>query len=200
MKLPPKVFKTTPVKGGKQYVEVKERLQYLSSDFEGEYSINTEYEYFESRKMWVVKATLTLEVGGVKSTYTGLAQEIESDKLSSVNFASALENAETSAVGRACGMAAIGIDISIASADEIKKAVNRRLLAEENEEKKLERATGNGVDALADAVKAMQEAPDLDTLKSLWKQHRDAYGTNPAFSIAKDQRKSELEMLRLTNE
>lgn len=122
MKLKDKQFKTVQVKGGKQYVEVKERLEYLSKEFEGEYSINTEYQFFETAKIWVVKATLTLVQDGKTNTYTGLGQEKEGG--AGVNFTSALENAETSAVGRACAMAGIGIDISIASADEINKATN----------------------------------------------------------------------------
>lgn len=122
MKLKDKKFKTVAVKGGKQYVEVKERLEYLSKEFEGEYSINTDYQYFEAVKIWVVKATLTLVQEGKTSTYTGLGQEKEGG--TGVNSTSALENAETSAVGRACAMAGIGIDISIASADEVNKATN----------------------------------------------------------------------------
>lgn len=103
---------------GKQYVPVAERIRLLSEGNEV-YSIETDYEYFAERKMWVVKATLSYK----ESTYTGLAQEIETEK--GINSTSALENAETSAVGRACAMAGIGIIDSIASADEVKKAVDR---------------------------------------------------------------------------
>jgi hypothetical protein len=122
MELANKKFKTTSIKG-RSYVEVKERIQYLSTDFDGDYSIQTEYQYFPERKMWVVKATLSLVQGLSTATYTGLAQEIETG--SGVNSTSALENAETSAVGRACAMAGIGIIDSIASVDEITKANNR---------------------------------------------------------------------------
>lgn len=124
MELANKKFKTTNIKG-KSYVEVKERLLYLANDFNGDYSINTEYTYYPERKMWVVKATLTLMQNGTSVSYTGLAQEIESDDLKKVNSTSALENAETSAVGRACAMAGIGILDAIASADEVVKAQNR---------------------------------------------------------------------------
>lgn len=103
---------------GKQYVQVKDRILALAED--GNYSINTEYEYFDERKMWVVKATLTYN----GQTYTGLAQEVESEDYKQVNHSSALENCETSAVGRACAMAGIGVLDSIASVDEINKANN----------------------------------------------------------------------------
>jgi hypothetical protein len=118
-------FKTVATKGGKQYVEVKDRLLYLAHHFDGEYSIETDYRYFASRKMWVVKATVTLTQSGVTNTYTGLAQELESEKYGTVNNTSALENAETSAVGRALAMAGIGIESGIASADEVRKAESR---------------------------------------------------------------------------
>ena len=45
---------------------------------------------------------------------------------SQINKTSALENCETSAVGRALGMLGIGIDGSIASADEVKNAVHQQ--------------------------------------------------------------------------
>jgi len=107
---------------GKDYVPVSERLKYLAANYH--YQISTDYQYFPEQKMWVVKATLQIGKGDVQ-TFTGLAQEIESANYKDVNHTSALENAETSAVGRACAMAGIGIDGGIASADEVAKAINR---------------------------------------------------------------------------
>lgn len=115
-------MKTISVKG-KDYVLVSERLKYLASNCI--YSINTDYEFFPEQKMWVVKATLSITNGNQVLTFTGLAQEVESGNYKDVNHTSALENAETSAVGRACAMAGIGIDGGIASADEVVKAINR---------------------------------------------------------------------------
>jgi hypothetical protein len=108
---------------GKDYVTVSERLKHLAENYQ--YAINTDYKYFEERKMWVVKASLLIHKNGSVFEYTGLAQEIESNNYKEVNHTSALENAETSAVGRACAMAGIGIDGGIASADEVNKAINR---------------------------------------------------------------------------
>lgn len=105
---------------GKEYVQVKDRILYLSENVK-DYSISTDYQYFPERKMWVVKATL--KVG--ENIYTGLAQEIESDNYKEVNHTSALENCETSAVGRACAMYGLGVIDSIASVDEMNKAKNR---------------------------------------------------------------------------
>lgn len=110
---------------GKPYVTVNERLKHIAANFQ--YSIKSDFTYYPERKMWVVKASLFLFRDGIECTYTGLAQEIESENYKEVNFSSALENAETSAVGRACAMAGIGIDGGIASADEVNKALNRQV-------------------------------------------------------------------------
>jgi len=111
-------MKTIKIKG-KDYVPVNERILYLKNNCD--YSITTEHWYYPERLMWVVKATLRID----ENYYTGLAQEIESSNYRDVNHTSALENAETSAVGRACAMAGIGIETGIASADEVNKALNR---------------------------------------------------------------------------
>ena len=120
---------------GKPYVTVNERLKHIAANYQ--YSIETDYTYYPERKMWVVKASLFLFKDGRQCTYTGLAQEVESDNYRDVNFTSALENAETSAVGRACAMAGIGIDTGIASADEVNKAINRADVDEVGEEARL---------------------------------------------------------------
>lgn len=119
---------------GKDYIQVKDRIQFLAENYEGRYNLQSEYQYFDSRKMWVVKATLTIwdEEHKEFSVYNWLAQEIETEKFWTVNFSSALENAETSAWGRACAAAWIGIDATwgIASANEMEKALNRSKVAE----------------------------------------------------------------------
>lgn len=115
-------MKTISIKG-KDYVTVNERIKYIADNFE--YSIASDYEYFQEQKMWVVKATLSINKEGLAYEYVGLAQEVESSNYKDVNHTSALENAQTSAVGRACAMAGIGIDGGMASADEVQKAINR---------------------------------------------------------------------------
>ena len=105
---------------GKQYVLVKDRiLAFNEADDEG--SITTELLSEPNSKVVVVKATVTTGKG---QTFTGHAQEIVGDGF--INKTSALENAETSAVGRALAMMGIGVIDSIASVDEINKATNRK--------------------------------------------------------------------------
>lgn len=106
---------------GKPYVQVKDRIVALKEETKGAYSIETDYVYFSDRKMWVVTATVKTD----KGIYKGHAQEVESTDKIKVNFTSALENAETSAVGRAIGMLGIGVLDSFASANEVEKAQKR---------------------------------------------------------------------------
>lgn len=122
MKPKPIIMNTVKIKG-KDYVPVHERIKWLNENYE--YNIETDYQYYAERRMWVVKAKLTISGADRDYIYTGHAQEIESDNYREVNHTSALENAETSAVGRACAMANIGIDTGIASADEVEKAIKR---------------------------------------------------------------------------
>jgi hypothetical protein len=125
-------FKTTNIKG-KEYVEVSERIKYLAEKFEGNYSITSEYDFMPEMKMFICKAKLKIQFEGVERTFTGLAQEVIGEGY--INKTSALENCETSAVGRACAMAGIGIIDGIASVDEINKAKARET-AEQNDNDK----------------------------------------------------------------
>lgn len=114
-------MKTVNIKG-KQYVEVKERVKFFHEKYP-KGSITTELLTYKD-KTWVVKATIVTSIEEPR-VFTGMAQEVESDNYKEVNFTSALENAETSAVGRAMAFLNIGVVDGIASSDEINKAKNR---------------------------------------------------------------------------
>ena len=120
-------MKTIDIKG-KPYIQVHERILHLKNEIQADYSLTTDYTFYEDLRMWVVKATLKVYlhndiVAGHVLEFTGHAQEIIDDGY--INKTSALENCETSAVGRALGMYGIGIDAGFASADEVKKATDR---------------------------------------------------------------------------
>ena len=73
----------------------------------------------------VIKAIIKNAEGRVVAT--GFAQEDRDNKLSLVNKTSFVENCETSAWGRALGNLGIGIDASIASAEEVVNAMAGQL-------------------------------------------------------------------------
>lgn len=148
---------------GQKYVQVKDRIQFLADNYEWQYMIETSYNWFPDEKMRVVRATLTIGT----CRYTWLAQEIEWQWY--INKTSALENAETSAVGRACAMAWIWVIDSIASIDEINKAENRRYKPKFTEED-LQRF----IEKKKDEFKNYQEAKAyIEQYFTLWK---DLYG------------------------
>lgn len=60
---------------------------------------------------------------------TGTAYEKEDSSF--INKTSYIENCETSAVGRALGMAGFGIDVSVASAEEVQNAINNQVVTQE---------------------------------------------------------------------
>ena len=114
-------FKTTNIKG-KQYVEVNQRVIALRtlSEYKG-YSLTTEVLHLDPESC-VIQATISDAQGRVVAQ--GMAQE---DKSSSrINQTSYVENCETSAVGRALGFMGIGIDTSIATADEVDMAIKKQ--------------------------------------------------------------------------
>ena len=45
---------------GKDYVQVKDRIQYLSDNYDGRYSLESDYQYSPENRLWVVKSTLTI--------------------------------------------------------------------------------------------------------------------------------------------
>lgn len=114
-------FKTTNIKG-KEYVEVNQRVIAFRtlSEYSG-YSLETELLNLDSDSC-VVRASIRNAEGNVVAQ--GMAQE---DRTSSmINKTSYVENCETSAVGRALGFLGIGIETSIATADEVDMAIKKQ--------------------------------------------------------------------------
>lgn len=111
-----KKLKTLDVKG-KAYVQVNERVKAFREICPNG-SITTELISLDNG-VATMQATIKNEDGVILST--GLSQEKESS--SYINKTSFIENAETSAVGRALGFLGIGIDASMASAEEVANAI-----------------------------------------------------------------------------
>lgn len=110
-------MKTIEVKG-KPYVEVNERIKAFRKLYP-EGIIETELLSNENG-VCVIRA----KIYGHTLLATGLAYEKEGSSF--INSTSYIENCETSAVGRALGMLGLGIDTSIASAEEVQNAIKNQ--------------------------------------------------------------------------
>ena len=114
-------FKTTNIRG-KQYVEVNERIKFFRQEEEYKnWTISTEFTALDS-EMCVCKCVIADPNQRVIAT--GHAHEERSS--SHINKTSYVENCETSAIGRALAMMGIGIDTSIASANEVNDAIAKQ--------------------------------------------------------------------------
>ena len=104
---------------GNEYILVKDRVLYFNENYPNG-KIETELLSEINSEMVVIKATITPDVDNPTRIFTGFSQATWGDGY--INKTAAMENCETSAVGRALGMMGIGVIDSIASADEINKA------------------------------------------------------------------------------
>lgn len=104
---------------GKDYVLVSDRILAFNQEYP-KGSITTTLVSSPESQTFIIKATVIPDVDTPQRQFTGYSQATIGQGM--VNQTAALENAETSAVGRALGMMGIGVLNSIASADEIRKA------------------------------------------------------------------------------
>ena len=79
---------------------------------------------------------------GIGETILGVGHAYEKETSSFINKTSYIENCETSAVGRALGMAGFGIDTSIASAEEVQNAINNQEQKPETKPKAEQKPSG----------------------------------------------------------
>lgn len=125
-------IKTMDIKG-KDYAEVPQRIKAFRSVCPNG-AIVTELLNCENG-VCIFKASIYDENQVLLGT--GTAQEKETSSF--INKTSYIENCETSAVGRALGMCGFGIDVSVASAEEVQNAMlNQEKKAEPKAEPKKE--------------------------------------------------------------
>lgn len=107
---------------GKKYSTVDARVEFFREKFP-QWSLETEYPILDLDKgVCVCRAVVKDETGKVVAD--GYAHEWQSKPGSMVNKTSYIENAQTSAVGRALGFIGIGINgMGIATAEEVQTAI-----------------------------------------------------------------------------
>ena len=117
---------------GKSYSEVNQRIKAFRMIYP-QGTINTQLVSNENG-ICVFRASVHTEDGVLLGTGTAY----EKEDSSFINKTSYIENCETSAVGRALGMAGFGIDVSVASAEEVANAMaNQEVTQEEADTYKL---------------------------------------------------------------
>lgn len=117
------LIKTMPVKG-KEYAEVNQRIKAFRYLYPNG-AIDTEvlsHDTSGENAQIIMRAKIFDDEG--KLLGSGTAYEVEGS--SYINKTSYIENCETSAVGRALAMCGIGIDVSIASFEEVANAVEQQ--------------------------------------------------------------------------
>lgn len=112
-------IKTTDVKG-KEYAEVNQRIKAFRSICPNG-CIET-CLVSNANGVCVFSAVVKDENGKV----LGTGHAYEKENSSFINKTSYIENCETSAVGRALGMCGIGIDVSLASYEEVANAIKQQ--------------------------------------------------------------------------
>lgn len=115
-----KEIKTTPIKG-KEYANVNERVTAFRKLFPDGFIITDIVSNDGGVAVITAKVGFYREDGSMQILATGTAYEREG--ATNINKTSYIENCETSAIGRALGMAGIGVVASIASADEVANAI-----------------------------------------------------------------------------
>lgn len=116
-------IRTTEIKG-KQYSEVSQRIKAFRLVHPSG-CITTEIIDMNNGIV-TMKASVFDEQNHLLGT--GFAQEKENSSF--INKTSYIENCETSAIGRALGMCGYGVDVSVASAEEVQNAIHNQQMNE----------------------------------------------------------------------
>lgn len=162
----------------KEYVEVNERLKAFRSlpEYKG-YSLESDiYDYDKEKGIITIKAIIRDADGVIKAT--GYAQEKESSSF--INKTSFVENCETSAWGRALGNLGIGIDTSVASAEEVENAINNQTEPTEQ------------IDPDTDIIQGLIACTDLRNLKNYYLNYKDKVKNKEKFIKLKDELKARM--------
>lgn len=136
-------IKTTDIKG-KDYAEVNQRIKAFRM-VHPEGKIETLMIKNEGG-ICIFRACVYSE----RHTLLGTGTAYEKEGSTFINKTSYIENCETSAVGRALGMAGFGIDTSIASAEEVQNAIQQQ--------DDMKPVTKQNVNVLQELIKTLPEA------------------------------------------
>ena len=120
-------IKTTDIKG-KAYAEVNQRIKAFRMVYPEGFIISEIDQLADGLCIFRARVGVyeVFADGSVKERVLGTGTAYEKEGSSQINRTSYIENCETSAIGRALGMAGFGIDTSVASAEEVKNAIHQQ--------------------------------------------------------------------------
>lgn len=168
-----KLLKRTNIKG-KDYIDVAQRINGFWEVFP-EGRITTEWLVLEQD--WCVCQATAWNMDTVLAQ--GTAYEVKG--ASNINRTSYVENCETSAIGRALGIAGIGSTDSVASANEVQNAISQQ-----NQQKQPGGELTEAIDRCRKAVKAYAERTGANGA-AIWSEltKRDDFENQPAWWVAR---------------
>ena len=139
-------IKTTDIKG-KAYSEVPQRIKAFRMVYPEGFIHTDRIEDLGGVCVFRAEVGFFDENGFKRILGTGTAFERQDANF--INKTSYIENCETSAVGRALGMCGFGIDVSVASAEEVQNAINiQSEQTEKTEPQEVKKATPKQVEYL----------------------------------------------------
>ena len=169
-----KTIVTTDIKG-KEYAEVNQRIKAFRMVYP-EGTIKTRILSNEDG-VCIFEASVYSNADTEHGSLLGTGHAYEKESSSFINKTSYIENCETSAVGRALGMCGFGIDVSVASAEEVQNAINNQNKQEEIKDgiitpahlvalrKRIETAAAKGKVLEESALCSMFKVAKLEDLK-----------------------------------
>jgi len=104
---------------GKEYITVNERIKYFRENYKDGQILTELVKHENGFCIFAAQIVICGKIVAIGHAY-------EKEGSSYINKTSYIENCETSAIGRALGVFGIGIDNSIASADEVQNAVRQQ--------------------------------------------------------------------------
>lgn len=143
---------TTNIKG-KEYAEVNQRIKAFRMVYPTG-TIMTDMINNENG-VCIFKATVGYSINS-EFHILGTGTAYERENSSFINKTSYIENCETSAIGRALGMAGFGIDTSVSSAEEVANA-----MTQQDSEKLISRTMVEALDKAIDNAKIKDEVVEL---------------------------------------
>lgn len=166
-------IRTTDIKG-KEYAEVNQRIKAFRMVYPTGFINTNIYELKDGVVTIRAEVGFYDENGNIRVLGNGTAYEKENSSF--INKTSYIENCETSAVGRALGMAGFGIDTSVASYEEVANAIENQ--------KKAEPITGKEVIKLKTLI---EEYPANEPYDTRVEKICQAYHVNDLKELTSDQ-------------